>query len=887
MGPPPRATVSSHPGGGGPDSAWRLPWRGWWAVSLGVVLGTALQLQQARLWSAPLYLSLAGAALGGLVWLLAVPRCRWGARWAGTRGQAGPWGLVVLGLTAALAFAQVGLRARALRDQALPAALEGVEVQVSGPISAMPQRLAWGQRFLLVPEVASVAGQAVSLPSPLWLSWSGGVESLAPLSLAPATPNRAKPSAAAPAATSTSAVVPELRAGDRWRLTVRLRRVHGTLNPGGFDQELWLWEQGVLATGSVRLGAEGAAPERLTPSAAYPVERWRQAVREAIWQRLLAGPPEAAAARQAGVVVALVTGDQRAIERHDWAVFRSTGVAHLMSISGLHITLLAWLARRVLGGLWRQTARASGRLGRACLHWPSPLVGSLGGLAVALAYSVFCGWGVPAQRTVGMLLVLTGLQLSGRRWPWFAVWSLMAAVVLLWDPWAWLQPGFWLSFVAVGVLFATDLGRRSPEADDALALASPGGVPWVLLRGTLRSAAGLLREQGVLTLALAPLTLCLFGQLSLVGLLANLLAIPWVTGVVTPLALLGCLCPPLWTASAWAVQALLGLLDWLSTWPLATWSVALPPAWATVAGLAGGLLCVGPWPLRWRCLGWPCLLPVLLWQPGRPDPGRFELLAADVGQGNAVIVRTAQHTLVYDAGPRYTPDSDAGDRVLLPLLRGAGEVPERLVLSHRDTDHTGGAAALLAAYPGLALWSSLAPDHPLLAARPHTPCRAGQAWVWDGVRFEFLHPGPEPPGPEPPGPAPRPNARSCVLRVQDAHGVSALLPGDIEQAQEAALLAQGQPLAADWLLVPHHGSRTSSSLPFVIAVAPQVAVVQAGYRNRFGHPAAAVRDRYLGREVQWVETPICGAALWRSQQPDTVLCERERQARYWHWPLQP
>ncbi|MDD0836997.1 DNA internalization-related competence protein ComEC/Rec2 [Curvibacter sp. HBC61] len=863
--------MSTRRGAGGPDSAWRLPWRGWWAASLGVVLGTALQLQQARLWPATAYLGLAAVALGGVIALRLTGR-RWGPSAGGGFSRSGAWGVAVLVLAAALACAQVGLRALWLRDNALPAALEGVDLQVTGQISAMPQRLAWGQRFYLVPESASLAGQSVSLPSPLWLSWSGPAGAAVPSS-APAAVPRGFSAAAAP--------VPELRAGDRWRFTLRLRRVHGALNPGGFDQELWLWEQGVLATGSVRGGVDGAAPERLAPSAAYPVERWRQAVREAIWQRLLAGPPEAAAARQAGVVVALVTGDQRAIERHDWSVFRATGVAHLMSISGLHITLLAWLARRALGTLWRQTARGSGRLGRACLHWPAPRVASAGGLAVALAYSVFCGWGVPAQRTVGMLLVLTGLQWSGRRWPWSAVWLLMAAVVLLWDPWAWLQPGFWLSFVAVGVLFATDAGL-GVGASEAPALASEGQAPRAAFRRLGRSVWGLWREQGVLTLALAPLSLCLFGQLSLVGLLANLLAIPWVTGVVTPLALLGCLCPPLWTVSAWAVQGLLGVLGGLSTWPLATWSVALPPVWAAVAGLVGGLLCVGPWPLRWRCLGWPCLLPVLLWQAERPDPGRFELLAADVGQGNAVIVRTARHTLVYDAGPRYTPDSDAGDRVLLPLLRGAGEVPERLVLSHRDTDHTGGAAALLAAYPALALWTSLEPEHPLLSGRRHTACRAGQAWTWDGVRFEFLHPGPEPPAP-----TLRPNARSCVLRVQDALGVSALLPGDIEQAQEAALLAQGQPLAADWLLVPHHGSRTSSSLPFVAAVSPRVAVVQAGYRNRFGHPADAVRDRYLARDLQWVETPICGAALWRSQQPDTVVCERERRSRYWHWPLQP
>lgn len=837
--------VPGHSSPGGQSSFWRLPWRGCMAASLGVLAGTALQLQQARLWPLEdcVWVGLAGLVLGlGLAWQGDRP-----GRRAVRLNGAGAWVLVWL-LALVLTWAQLGIRAALLRDRALPEAWEGLDIEVIGRVSAMPQRLAWGQRFLLVPESAQWAGQALALPSPLWLGWSG-------------------------AGDGGEAAVPALVAGERWRFSVRLKRVHGALNPGGFDHELWLWEQGVLATGQVRAGPGLPQPERMASSAGYPVERWRQQVRDAIWRHLLQGAPEGGSVRQAGVVVALVTGDQRAIERADWQVFRSTGVAHLMSISGLHITLLAWLASRAIQALWRQTARWSGALGRACLRWPAPWVASLGGLLVALSYSVFCGWGVPAQRTVGMLAVLTCLRAAGLRWPWQQTWALMAAVVVLWDPWAWLQPGFWLSFVAVGVLFVTDAGAKGPAPTQEHATA------W---RQALRAVVALLREQWVLTLALAPLTLWLFGQVSVVGLVANLFAIPWVTGVVTPLALLGCLLPPLWDAAAWAVQGLAVVLVWLAAWPGATWSVAAPPLWAGAVGLLGGVMCAGPWPGTWRLLGVPLLLPVLFWQAQRPDWGRFELLAADVGQGNAVIVRTAQHTLVYDAGPRYSVDSDAGDRILLPLLRATGETPDRLVLSHRDTDHTGGAAALLSAFPQMALWSSLAPDHLLLRGRDHTRCGTGQGWQWDGVHFAFLHPGSVALGPEP-----RPNALSCVLRVQDAHGVAALLPGDIEAPQELALVNQGAPLAADWLLVPHHGSKTSSTPAFLAAVAPRVAVVQVGYRNRFAHPAPEVRERYSARELRWVETPSCGAALWRSQQADTVQCEREHRPRYWHWPLRP
>ena len=271
----------------------------------------------------------------------------------------------------------------------------------------------------------------------------------------------------------------------------------------------------------------------------------------------------------------------------------------------------------------------------------------------------------------------------------------------------------------------------------------------------------------------------------------------------------------------------------------------------------------------------PLLLPALLWQPPRPAAGQFELLAVDVGQGNAVLVRTARHGLLYDTGPRYGADSDAGQRVLVPLLRALGERLDRIIVSHPDGDHSGGAAAVLALQPQAELMASLPTDPVLQALHPVLPCTAGQAWQWDGVRFDVLHP--------PPGPwtAARPNARSCVLRVTGAGGAAALLTGDIERAQEAQLLASGEPLRADVLLVPHHGSRSSSSPALLQAVAPRVAGVQAGYRNRFGHPAPEVVQRLRDAGAAVIDTASCGAAHWRSDAPDAVACERARTARYW------
>jgi competence protein ComEC len=257
------------------------------------------------------------------------------------------------------------------------------------------------------------------------------------------------------------------------------------------------------------------------------------------------------------------------------------------------------------------------------------------------------------------------------------------------------------------------------------------------------------------------------------------------------------------------------------------------------------------------------------------------LLAADVGQGNAVLVRTAQHTLVFDAGPRYGPESDAGHRVLVPLLRALDESVATLVLSHRDVDHTGGAVAILAMQPVAVLLSSIEDDHELQAVRRAQRCVAGLHWRWDGVDFDVLHPAAADYEARN-----KSNAMSCVLRI--SNGVaSALLAGDIEQPQEASLVQAGALLRADFLLVPHHGSKTSSSDAFLDAVKPSAALVQAGYRNRYGHPAAPVLQRYADHGIRVFDSPRCGAALWRSIEPGEVRCQRQEQPRYWRHRLPP
>ncbi len=833
---------------------WPLNTRSAWIgpVLAGWVAGTALQLQQPELWSFFVYACFMPL---GLIFtaLLAMNT----GVWAGRAWRTRLLGLLLMTCAAAFAFSLCGLRSAVFLQHAIAPEVEGADLRITGVVVAMPQRNDGGLRFRLHIESAEGADGAVTVPPQVELHWYRG-------SIAFEAGNTEQ--------NEMQRAPPDLRAGQRWQMTVRLKAPHGGRNPRGFDYELWLWEQGVQATGYVRAGPKDPAPKWLGDTWQHPVEGARQAVRDAIYQRM--APPglqgvDAVDAREqqrrAGIVAALVTGDQNAIDRADWDVFRATGVAHLMSISGLHITMFAWLASALVGWLWRRSDVLGWRAG---LLWPAPRVALVGGMALATAYAVFSGWGVPSQRTVLMLIVVGALRWSGRRWPWPWVWLLACAVVLAADPWALWQAGFWLSFVAVGVLFASDQGVQR-EAGRGMA-------------GLRQRAGAMLREQSIVTLALTPLSLLLFQQVSVVGLLANLVAIPWVTLVVTPLALLGWLIAPLWGVAGNAIAWLAWFLQTLAGLPLATVSVAAATVMASAAGVLGGLLLVMRLPWGVRVLGLPLLLPVLLWQAPRPAVGQFELLAADIGQGNAVLVRTAKHSLVFDTGPRFGPDSDAGHLVLVPLLRSLGERIDTVVVSHRDSDHSGGAQAVLEMQPQARLLSSIEAMHPLGQVRPIEPCVAGQRWRWDGVDFETLHPLPADYGANL-----KPNAVSCVLRI--GNGVhAALLAGDVEKAQETRLVADVPALLrADVLLVPHHGSKTSSSPAFLDAVQPRFALVQAGYRNRFGHPARPVLARYDERSITVADSAHCGAMRWSSADAAALHCERDLQPRYWQHRLAP
>ncbi len=461
-------------------------------------------------------------------------------------------------------------------------------------------------------------------------------------------------------------------------------------------------------------------------------------------------------------------------------MFNRTGITHLISISGLHVTVFAAIA----GGLAFALARRS-----SCLttRLPARKIAAAIGVVAATAYVLLAGAQVPAVRTLLMLQVAAlGLWVA-RPGTACVVWLWALAAVLVWDPWAGLSPGFWLSFGAVGLLLYAHAGRiPAPPPPTRIARAA----------SALRAAA---RTQALVTIGLVPGTLAIFQQVSLVSPIANALAIPVVTFGVVPLALAGIVLPfdVLWKAAHAVFAALMIVLDALATSPEAVWQQHAPPAWAIAVALAGVAWLAAPRGAPGRCVGLIALLPLFVVVPDVPAPGAFRVTILDVGQGLAVVVATHGHTLLYDTGPRYNEESDAGGRIVAPYLRAAGVARlDAMIVTHQDSDHSGGALSVLATVPVGWLASSLRDDHAILLQRASDGgasyrCESGQHWEWDGVRFRVLQPGP----------AHYANARlktndlSCVVRVESDFG-TALLTGDLEARGELELVRDDPAFAA-------------------------------------------------------------------------------------------
>lgn len=747
-------------------------------------------------------------------------------------------------LTAALAVHAAHQR---LAERIAPE-VEGVTLTVTGLVEDMPQRSSDGVRFRFT--VESCVDPPVSCPSgrSVRLGWTR-----------PPGGNGA------------------VRPGQRWRFEVRLKRPHATLNPGLFDSEQRAVQDGIAAVGSVRAGKSAGPRVLLDEFVLRPgtlLERVRDRIRAAMLEAL-----EGREDASSGVLIALAVGDQSAIPGEWWARFNRTGVGHLMSISGLHITMLAALGGGLAGRLWSSRALAR-RMNRPLpARVPTPYIRWAAGLATGFAYAGLAGWGIPAQRTCWMLAAAGLALLSGRARSPVAVLSTAAAVVCVLDPWAPTASGFWLSFAAVSAIIWAGSLRSAPDRR------APG------LRERLRSLGGeATRSQFAATLSLLPLGAVFFSSVSLVGPLTNAFSIPLVSIVVTPLALVGAALAGLSpTLGGLALQAgclltdgLLAALRWLDFDGLASLTIRQPGPVTLALATLGCVVLLAPARLPARGFAWLALLPLLFSPPDRPGDDELWITALDIGQGTSVLVETAGGRLLYDAGPGLGPGNDAGARTIAPYLRARGiSRLEAFVVSHEDADHSGGALSVMRELRVDWLASSLAATHPIVAAAPrHTPCRRGEGWHWGSIRFDWLHPADDDPVPRK---SPT-NAKSCVLRIA-APGGTVLLAGDIESPQERRLLDRLDPLdlRADVLLAPHHGSRTSSTAEFLDAVKPRTAIFQVGYRNRYRHPNPVVLERYVERDVEILRSDAHGAIMLRLRPgaaPD-VIRHRVDRPRYW------
>jgi len=675
----------------------------------------------------------------------------------------------------------------ALTDR-LSQRLDGQTLWLQGKVVGLPSVADGVVRF----ELANAASRRTKLPVLIRVAWYGG---------------------------------PEVRSGERWRLAVKLKRPGGLVNPDAFDYEAWLLAQRIGATGSV---ADG---QLLAPARAA----WRDAIR----QRLLAVDAQG----REGGLAALVLGDGSGLSTTDWQVLQDTGTVHLLVISGQHIGLLAGvmyalvsvLARR---GLWPRAL--------PWLPWACGLA-----FAAALGYGLLAGFDVPVRRACVMVAMVLLWRLRFRHLGVTLPLLFSLNAVLLFEPLVSLQPGFWLSFSAVGILILIFSGRL----------------------GAWRWWQSWTRAQWLIAVGLLPILLALNLPISVSGPLANLLAVPWVSLIVLPPALIGTLLLAvpvvgeglLWLAGG-ALEWLFMFLGWVAE-RVPAWLPSAMPLWAWALGVLGAVLLLLPKGLPMRPLGWPMLL-LCVFPSHEPVPhGQVEVLQLDVGQGLAILLRTRHHTLLYDAGPRFG-EFDIGQRVVLPAIRKAGvRHLDLMLISHADSDHAGGALAVHRALPvSRVLGGEVTRLAPQLDAQL---CESGEQWEWDGVTFSTWRWEQAPAG----------NPASCMLSVE-AGGERLLLAGDVDVAAERAAIDSGFDLRAHWLQSPHHGSRTSSSKPFLRAVAPVGVLISRGRNNGFGHPHPLVMSRYQWLGITAYDSAELGAISLQLGAFGKPSAERA-QRRFW------
>ncbi|WP_031438452.1 DNA internalization-related competence protein ComEC/Rec2 [Methylobacter tundripaludum] len=727
----------------------------------------------------------------------------------------------VVGVLWAIVFAMHRLSDR------LPEQLEGVEVQVTGTIADLPEQDEKRVRFDFIPRdgvyAANPSGTGAAIPRDgVYDAGQSGQQLPAKLRLSWYYPDQ------------------PIKAGQQWVFTVKLKRVHGTMNPGGFDYERWLFTEGVGATGYVRPSPKPVLLGR--DSAWGSISVCRQSITDQLSSAL-------GNSASLALIKALTIGDGNSVTQEQWEVFRKTGTTHLVVISGSHIGLIAGLVYFLMLKLWAWTG---------WLVWSPQKVAAVSAVLVAIFYSGLAGFSVPTQRSVVMLSIAMAAIILQRNSRPFNTLSIALFAVLIVDPLAVLSAGFWLSFLAVSVIVYAVSGRL----------------------GKLGPVWGAIKINGVTSVGLSPLLLLFFQQVSLVAPLANLIAVPVISLLVVPLSLLAAiimfilptLASKLFFLVDTVLQGLWWLLAHLAEIPMASINHVLPSYWALLFAVPGILLLLAPVGIPARWLSLVMFLPLVFTDVKQPEAGDINMTLLDVGQGLSAVVQTTHHLLVYDTGAKFSEHSDMGQSVLLPFLRSQGVAKiDSLIISHGDNDHIGGAVSLMR---GISTEKILTSVPQQLSEYAPIECAAGQSWLWDEVKFTML--------------APRQafvseNDNSCVLKIQSKHG-TALLAGDIEAAAESWLVeTYGEALKADVLVAPHHGSKTSSTSGFLQAVQPGYVLIPAGYRNQFGHPHKDVLTRYRQVHALWLNSADSGAIVVNVK--NNVLAVRgmrQTESKYWN-----
>jgi len=703
----------------------------------------------------------------------------------------------ICGVVWAVTFATQRLAER------LPMALESIEIPVIGVIDNLPD---YNQR--VVHFDFKVTEPVAKLPSKIRMSWY--------------YPDQ------------------DIKAGQVWKFTIKLKRPHGSLNPGGFDYEQYLFSQAIGATGYI---ITNPRPQLLVKASVWlSIAVWRQKISDLLNAKLADNP-------SLGLIKALTIGDGSGISKAEWEVFRKTGTTHLVVISGSHVGLVAGLAYILVLKLWARFA---------FINWSPQSVAACAAMLVGGIYAGLAGFSVPTQRAVVMLIVWMLAIIFQRNTKAFNTLSIALFAVLIYEPTSVLSVGFWLSFLAVSLIVYVLANRLNKS------------VYWLEM----------LKINAATSIGLAPLLLIFFQQISLISPIANFIAVPLISFISVPFALIAILllainpviAEPFFFITDYSLQGLKIVLVYLADFAYATYDYVQPELWSLLFSIPAVILLLSPKGLPYRYMSGLLFMPLLLNPPTRPIEGTVKLTVLDVGQALAIVVQTHNHSLIFDTGTKYSADSDSGKSVVIPFLRHENiTVVDKLMISHADKDHIGGAVSILNGLPvnevSTSAMTELQDYHP-------TKCTAGQVWSWDNVEFKVLGPQRE---------YTSDNNNACVLKIRTAIA-KYLLPSDIEGVAEADLTQRyGAELKADVLIAPHHGSKTSSTVAFLNAVNPQFVLISSGYLNQFKHPHPDVLNRYSMNNINWFDTAKEGAlTLTEDKGKFYIASMRNTAAKYWN-----